>query len=450
MIGEQAYIRLLGLHFLLAVLIYLFEPLSKLYFIAILSLSVFMIISARSDRRHFYVLLACSYVVGCEVFLRMTDGNFLYEISKYLIIFFIVLGMLFEGFKMKAIPYLIYILLLVPGIFVAGASVTYGTNIRTAIAFNLSGPVCLGIVALYCYDKRVKFNDLKHVILAALLPLFTTAVYLFLYTPNIRDVVTGTYSNFVTSGGFGPNQVATVLGFGMFAAVTLFFLESKSKILKIINLLVLGIIAYRGVVTFSRGGIITGVAIILAFLFIYYISSVRKARVKIIRQFYVLLGIFVAVWLVSSVQTMGFIDLRYANKDAAGREKEDITTGRTDLISFELNEFIDNPFLGIGVGKVKELRFEKEGERAASHNEFSRILAEHGLFGVMAFLIILFTPLIYRIKNRRNIFFYSFLIFWFLTINHSSMRIAAPAFIYGLSVLNVNYNRVKKPALHRK
>jgi hypothetical protein len=28
-----------------------------------------------------------------------------------------------------------------------------------------------------------------------------------------------------------------------------------------------------------------------------------------------------------------------------------------------------------------------------------------------------------------------FLIFWFLTINHSAMRIAMPAFMYGLSVL---------------
>jgi hypothetical protein len=31
-------------------------------------------------------------------------------------------------------------------------------------------------------------------------------------------------------------------------------------------------------------------------------------------------------------------------------------------------------------------------------------------------------------------FLASFLIFWFLTINHSAMRIAFPGFIYGLSV----------------
>lgn len=43
--------------------------------------------------------------------------------------------------------------------------------------------------------------------------------------------------------------------------------------------------------------------------------------------------------------------------------------------------------------------------------------------------------------------FYAFLAFWFATINHSAMRIAAPGFIYGLSLLNVTNE--KRP-LHRK
>ncbi len=118
-----------------------------------------------------------------------------------------------------------------------------------------------------------------------------------------------------------------------------------------------------------------------------------------------------------------------------------------ELISFELEEFISNPFLGVGAGKIKELRFEKEGRAAASHNEISRILGEHGMFGIIAFLIIFFVPLFYRMRNRKNIFFYSFYLFWFLTVNHSSMRIAAPAFIYGLSLLNISY---EKPIVHRK
>jgi hypothetical protein len=74
------------------------------------------------------------------------------------------------------------------------------------------------------------------------------AVYLTLYTPNVRDVITGTESNFQTSGGFGPNQAATF----RFRDVYLFFsyyLESKNE--DSASLIVALIISFRGIVTFS-------------------------------------------------------------------------------------------------------------------------------------------------------------------------------------------------------
>jgi len=176
-------------------------------------------------------------------------------------------------------------------------------------------------------------------------------------------------------------------------------------------------------------------------------NSKKNNRGKIIRSlsgFILLIGVS---WFISSIQTLGFIDKRYANEDASGRKKEDVTTGRKDLVSFELNEFVKNPFFGVGVGKIKEIRLEEEQILAASHNEVSRILSEHGLFGIFALLVLLIAPLSFRINNRKNLYFYSFYLFWFLTINHSSMRIAAPSFIYGLSLLNITY---EKPTIHRK
>lgn len=441
------YIGLVVLHVLIGILIFLFEPLSKLYFLVIVCYFLFKIINSRRNDKVVQVLIACAYIVGCDVFLRMTDGNFLYEISKYLIILFVVIGLFFDGIKNLAFPYLIYMFLLIPGIFVAGMNVRYNTNIRTAIAFNLGGPVCLGIVSLYCYSKKINYKDLQRVLLAALLPIITMAIYLFLYTPNIRGVVTGTYSNFQTSGGFGPNQVSTVLGLGMFIVTVRFFLESKNIVMKGLNLFILAIISYRGIVTFSRGGILSAVIIIIAFLGIYFISTSYANRSKILRSFYLFFAMALLIWITSSIQTMGLINKRYANQDAIGREKENFATGRSDLFSFEMDQFLENPFLGVGVGKVKELRYEKEGVRAASHNEISRNLAEHGILGIFSLLILVMTPLFFRIKNKRNIFFYSFYLFWFLTINHSSMRIAAPAFIYGLSLLNVQYD---KNPVHRK
>ena len=154
-------------------------------------------------------------------------------------------------------------------------------------------------------------------------------------------------------------------------------------------------------------------------------------------------------WLFTSIQTTGLIDYRYTNRDAAGRLKQDITTGRSELISSELQAFYEKPLTGIGVGKIKEYRFEQSGTLAATHNEVSRLLSEHGVLGLAALMLLFLTPLFYWFRQRHNPYLIALFIFWFLTINHSSMRLAAPAFIYGLSLLFV-LNEKKKPRLHRQ
>ncbi|MBU3822722.1 O-antigen ligase family protein [Flavobacteriaceae bacterium XHP0103] len=443
----SSYYKLIIFHIILGVAVFLYRPLALGYFLLSTAFFVYIILKGSNKNKTFYVLMACAYVVGSEVFLRMNGGTVFYEASKYLVILFTGLGMLYRGFSNKALVYVVYILLLIPGIYVAVSTLGFESDIRRAVAFNLSGPVCLGITAIFCYKRTISFNQLKSILLAFLMPLVSMAVYLFLYTPDLQQVVTGTESNFATSGGFGPNQVATVLGIGIFVAASKFFMSKELLSHRMIDLLLLGLFGFRALVTFSRGGVITAIAMILFFLGLYYVKVNFKTKFKIKFSALAFLVVIGMVWLVSSMQTSGFLDKRYANQDAAGREKEDVTTGRVDLLAYEFGEFMENPFLGIGVGKVKEVRLDETGVAAASHNEMSRILAEHGLLGIIAFLILLLTPLVYRLGNKSNLFFYSFYIFWFLTINHSAMRIAAPAFIYGLCLLNIKY---EAPAVHRQ
>lgn len=439
---KVSYIKAIGLHVLIGLAIYVSPGLSKLYFLGIFVYFLNKILKTKPSFRAVQVLIACSYVVGSEVFIRMTGGSFLYEASKYLVIVFCLVGLFTTRQRGQSLAYIFYILLLIPGIFVAAFTMTESTTLRTAIAFNLSGPICLGIVAIFCYKLKVSYNAIQKVFFTMALPLIATTVYLFLFNPSVRDTITGTGSNYAASGGFGPNQVATVLGLGMFVFGVRFFSQSPSLFFKVVNASLFFLISYRAIITFSRGGVITAIIMILAFIYLYFrkVNVFHKLRVS--RLLIVFIGIGFSIWVYSSLQTGGFIDKRYANQDALGREKEDITTGRTDLVSFEIDEFLKSPIIGVGVGKIKELREQKEGILAASHNEMSRILSEHGLLGVIALSILLFAPLIFRIKNKSNMFFYACYMFWLLTINHSSMRIAAPAFIYGLCLLSINYQTI--------
>jgi hypothetical protein len=110
----------------------------------------------------------------------------------------------------------------------------------------------------------------------------------------------------------------------------------------------------------------------------------------------------------------------------------------------EINSFLNNPIFGVGVGKGVEIRLEETGNGTLSHDEITRMLAEHGSLGIIGLLILFFTPLFLYLENKFNMFLLCFLAFWFLTINHAAMRTAAPAFVYSLSLLNVYFETPKK------
>jgi len=441
------YITALGFHAGLGFLIFLNESLAKPYFYLAVFYFIYRIITVADNKKTLEVLKACAYFVGAEVFFRTTKGAISYEAGKYMVIFFILMGMFYRGLSGKGYPYFIYLMFLIPSIFVASTTLSFDANFRTNIAFVLSGPVCLGLAALFCYDKRISFKQMSHILLFMLLPIIAHTVYVYFYAPDLRDVLTNTASNRAAAGGFGSNQVSTALGLGMFILGIRIFINSPTLALKLLNTILFVFVSYRAVVTLSRGGVITAILCIAIFLIMYFFQAKPKVRNQVMGAFVLFLGGVAMAWVISSNQSSGMVDKRYANQNARGVEKEDITTGRKQLFMEEIEGFITNPFFGIGSSRAKDQRIEVDGEGVTSHNELSRTLAEHGIFGIIILIILLFKPLDIRTKNRQNYYFYALLAFWFATINHSSMRIAAPAFIYGLALLNVTHE--KRP-VHRK
>ncbi|MCC1484883.1 O-antigen ligase family protein [Winogradskyella sp. E313] len=431
----------------MGILFFMFKPFSKVFFLIIMGYFLIKIVLSPPSKVTINVLLGCAYFAGAEILFRMTKGGIAYEASKYLVILFVLMGMFYKGLSGKGYPFFIYLILLVPSILVASVTLTFDARFRTNIAFVLSGPVCLGIAALFCYDRKVTFKDLNRVLAYMVLPIISTTTYLFLYNPSIKATLSGTASNLAASGGFGPNQVATILGLGIFIIVVRFFLNSPTLFLKIINLIVLGAMSYRAIVTFSRGGVVASIIIVTVFLGVLYMRSRSRKRIKMTVSFISMILIIMGTWTVSSNETNGLIDKRYANQNARGVEKKDITTGRVDLFKEEIEGFLSSPFLGIGASRVKDRRVEAGVGHLPSHNEIGRLLSEHGFLGIIILMILIIKPLSIYLKNKKNIYFLSFFCFWFATINHSGLRIAAPSFIYALCLLNVTY---EKPPIHRK
>ena len=444
--SQLSYINLIIVHIAIGFVIFLIPFLAKLYTLLIIVFG--FVLMLRTKNRNNEALLICCYIVGVEVFLRMTGGNPLHELSKYLVVFFMLFGMFYKGFSKNSFIYVFFLLLLIPGIIIGANELSFDTNIRKAIAFNISGPVCLGIAAIYCYQRVVTKDEIYKMLIYIGLPIISMTIYLLLYTPTNKEIFISTQSNFSASGGFGPNQVSTSLGLGMFVFFVLALLFSTTKKMMIINLIIFTLVSYRGILTFSRGGVITGLAMIAFLIVVLYYYSSPKVKSKLLT---IILFLSIGgglLWTYSVYKTNGMIEYRYANKDARGREKEDRMGGREAIAGTEMDAFMENPIFGIGVGMNAEYREEVIGHKVSSHNEITRMLADHGAIGILGLIVLIVTPFLLYMGNKENIFMFSFFIFWALTINHAAMRTAAPSFIYALSLLKVSMSNEKNP-IHR-
>ena len=394
------------------------------------------------SNRNEEAFLFAAYISGAEVFIRMSKAMILYETGKYSVILFLIIGIFVGKFKQKfSVALAFYLLLLLLGI--VFTRVPEGEYIRKAIAFNLSGPFVLGIAGLYFYKRNITKENLSNALFFMLLPLFSMVTYLYFKTPDLKDIVFQGSANFDTSGGFGPNQVSTILGLGIFIISALILMNKRVTGYLLLDVFVLLYFVYRALLTFSRGGLITGVVAIISFVIFY--TLFKKLSLGAFISYAGLTAVFiVSVWLYTSNITGGMLDNRYAGKNAKGVQKKDISSGRVAILNEQIASFVENP-LGIGVGNGKYKRLGAVGNLTpTSHNEVGRLIEEHGIIGFMILLLLLGLPLLnfWNMDNYNRAFTTAFYVFWFLTINHSAMRIAFPGFIYGLSLIHITNEEI--------
>lgn len=152
---------------------------------------------------------------------------------------------------------------------------------------------------------------------------------------------------------------------------------------------------------------------------------------------YFTLSVLLVVGLIY-YQTNGLILNRYTNRDHRGNLLKERDFDRKGLAELQIKLFIENPILGTGPGERIKINQAENARVFSSHDEITRLLAEHGISGLLSILILILTPLVLFFKTRHNVYLAVFFAFWFLSINHSGMRTAAPAFLYALMLFKVD------------
>lgn len=414
------------------------------YLVFLTSLRVFVY----REKNKTLLALLIAYLVPFEIICRMAETSpFIpYELSKYLQFILLLFG-LFSWKSFGRIG-LIMLILLVPGLFYDLS----GKVDFKGIVFNILAPInlCLGVI--YFYKQKIAAEDFKKIIIAIVLPLISALIYTYIKTPDYDQIEFQLGANFATTGGFGSNQVSTVFGLGMFLVFYLRYSRILISGYSFIDLGILILFVLQGLLSFSRGGMIGGAIAILIFLYFSLSNNERGSKKTPKYSTYLVPVIFLilaTVWVANDI-TEGQLLLRYQGETAgtlSGNKEKDIntiTSNRADIFQGDILLFYDNP-MGVGAGASRFLRLTQND--VASHVEFSRLLAEHGYFGLIFFMILTFLPLIFFRKNSslefKGFLIAMFFLAWYTSFHAATRNFVTPLLI-GISLMTiVNENNLK-------
>jgi len=204
----------------------------------------------------------------------------------------------------------------------------------------------------------------------------------------------------VTGYFFHPNQLG-----GITAANLPFFyflMKSEKSILKKVILVCLMIAGLRVIMLTQSRTAFVGV---VASAFFIWISSNKKALSLII-----LMVLAILVWHFSPEETKErFMTLSEVDRvmstsesdimgDAQNREALGSMANRWELFKRGLVAFVENPLLGVGVECFRSFNGRRWGYWFPPHNTYVQALAEMGLVGSIAFLLLL----VYIFRNLRE------------------------------------------------
>jgi O-antigen ligase len=396
------------------------------------------------------VLLAClcAYLTGCEVLWRQVRAPLFFLMAPYALIVLsafvvaVVLGRIGRDARIA----ILYAALMLPS--TVNTVRTAGEGSRELISFALTGPLALAAFVAFTSQVSATPRAYRRILWTALV---SAVAPLTVAVSEIRTALAeegaiefSGQSNFLTSGGFGPVQVSTVLGLGVVIAVVLILLETQ-KVVKLLAAALALAFSVQSLLTFSRGGMFAA-AIALSAL---AVVNARNRRIR--NRIILIVGIALTVGYFAVVPWLsGFTG------GAFGERFSDTESARTDLAANDLEIFIENPVFGVGPGMTKyqrltygvcKLRSDDCANEASSHTEFTRMLGEHGLAGLIAigaFGLLAFRSV--RSAARERPFAVAFVAWAVAQMFYANLRVVAVPFAFGLAFLTIAAPRTDAPA----
>jgi len=408
----------------------------------------------KRDENHFFRITALIvYAVSFELLGRMTMASpFIpYEMGKYLLFLLLVAGIMLK-YREGTVGWLM-LLLLIPAILFDESGQVWFKN----VVFNLLGPVNVALAIIYFREQTVSGEELQSLLRLLALPAVSVLAFVIIKVPELENLEFSLGANFETSGGFGTNQVSTVLGLGAFLSYIFWRNRWNLSGYRWLDFALLILFAIRGLLTFSRGGMIGGALGIAVLMYYEIIASeyswnLKRALVNFVKALPIILILFF-VFKYSDKISGGNLVLRYQGETPgthAGYKEKTLNvffSNRINVLKDDISLWSEHPLFGVGAGASMYLR--ENTRNVAPHLELSRLLSEHGILGLTYFIIL--CVLGYKVFKRasRTIFgpvlFAMFILALFTTF-HSAMRTYISPLLIGLSMLSVSEEETEVPS----
>lgn len=416
------FLLFIAFHIPLAFAMYKFSYISTLHSYIVVVIGIWLALFSKSKDQVIYI---GAYIAGAEVLWRMTGAGIFWEYGKYATALIFIIAILRWALFRKSFLPLVYFMLLVPSTFLL-FMVHDPEKAGSFMSFNLSGPLALMVCVWFLSNTKISIEKMRHVLWTFIAPVIGICMLTIYSTLTASKIRFTDESNFITSGGFGPNQVSTILGLAALLIFMLYiFMGNIRRFFRIILILLIIIFATQSVMTFSRGGIYLAAA--GAAVSAFFLLKDSESRLKI-------LGSIAAVALIANFVVLPYLETFTGG--ALSKRFMNIDPGmRGRIVQTDLELWKENPVLGVGPGLSKLNRLGLL-YGVVPHTEFTRLLAEHGLFGCLAIVMLAIMAFINlkRCSGLRERTLAGALMTWtFLFMGVNAMRLVAPAFIFGIS-----------------
>lgn len=422
-VRDRYLLLFLGLHAPMAIVLRAMETVPRFHALGALALGVWW---ATLGKKPAWAVAAAGYIAGAEILWRMTGTGLFWEFGKYSASLILLLLFVRSNHKSTYWGALLYVALLVPSSVITIEELGLSMA-RDAISFNLSGPFALAVAVLFFSSTQAREIDLELLVFSILAPTLGVLAICSYATVTAGAIRFYAESNYVTSGGFGPNQVSALLGLGALLSLLL-ALQSRQTWRRGIFLALTLWFLVQGVLTFSRGGVLNAV-ICMGFLLIHL---VRQPRVRVMVLAVLVLFTFLGATVILprlNAYTGGALQERYSSTSTGLRQT---------LVEEELALWKEKPIVGVGPGMSKYFRANLMGMEVAAHTEFTRLLSEHGSFGLLALVVLvaIVGTAYVRAPSALEKAWVSALSGWaFIEMSHSAMRIVAISLLFGLATI---------------